>query len=57
MTLSSYTNLAEYTAEFRRIEKHINSLDPSLALPVPYMVQRYLRGLGLQFTPFRKTFN
>jgi hypothetical protein len=33
MTLSSYTDLAEYTAEFRRIDKDINALDPSLTLP------------------------
>jgi hypothetical protein len=57
MTLSSYSNLTEYTAEFRRIDKDINALDSSLALPMPYMIQRYLQGLGPQFTPFRKTFN
>jgi hypothetical protein len=57
MTLSAFTNLEEYTKEFRRINKDIFSLDLSLALPGPYIVQRYLQGLGPQFHTFRKTFN
>ena len=46
LSLESCKDVAEYTRKFREIDFELKSLHSDAALPEPYLIYRYLTGLG-----------
>lgn len=57
MKLSDYKDIAEYTAEFRRINIELREIDPELALHPSNIVQLFLMGLGPAYDNFHGNYN
>ena len=46
LSLESCNDVAEYTRKFQAIDFELKSLDSDTALPEPYLIYLYLKGLG-----------
>jgi len=46
---TEYQSVMEYGEAFRRIDNELIALDQKLALPEPYLIQKYLLGLGEKY--------
>ena len=57
LTLSNCKSIAEYTEKLRKIVTEMAELHPSLKLPDPFVVQKFLQGLGSGYDVFQTTFN
>jgi hypothetical protein len=57
LTLSDCKDVSEYTEKFCKVRNELLSLHPTLALPEPFVVQKFLHGLGPAYNIFQSTFN
>jgi hypothetical protein len=55
--LQDSNNVLDYTEKLRRMRNELIALHPTLDLPEPHWVQKFLHGLGPEFAIFKTTFN
>lgn len=56
-TLADCKDVTDYVEKFRRIQHELNHLESTLVFPAPFLVQKFLHGLGPAYSIFRTTFN
>jgi hypothetical protein len=57
LALNNCKGVTEYTEQLRRVMTEMAELHPSLKLPEPFVVQKFLHGLGSGYEVFQTTFN
>lgn len=57
IALSVCSGVGNFGSELRKIWEQMRAIDKSVALPEAFVVQKFLYGLGSEFTDFRTSFN
>jgi hypothetical protein len=57
ISLASCKNVAEYGSRLQQILDGMKAVHPTVELPEPFTVQKFLHGLGDGFSTFKTTFN
>ena len=57
LTLADCKSVTDYAKRFRKVQNELISLHPTLTLPEPFVVQKFLHGLGPAYDMFHFTFN
>ena len=57
LTLADCKSVTDYAERFRKVRNELILLHPTLTLPEPFVVQKFLHGLGPAYDMFQSTFN
>lgn len=57
LTINDCKDVSDYVEQFRKTQNELRQLEKSLVFPAPFLVQKFLHGLGPAYAIFRTTFN
>lgn len=56
LTINDCKDVSNYVEQFRKTQNELRQLEKSLVFPAPFLVQKFLHGLGPAYAIFRTTF-
>lgn len=57
LTIADCKDVSDYVEQFRKTQNELRQLEKTLVFPAPFLVQKFLHGLGPAYAIFRTTFN